>query len=186
MISMDWKRRKSFSLVEVLISLSVIVIFSSLMIPHFLNVKRYLLINEVDKLFVTFSYLQQRAIASNQVQKMFFDFSDRSYYYFDKTGKKSVYNLADSIKFGFMKNSKGPPGQTKKARNLIRNAVTFDLRNKPPRASFYPDGKITPGTVYLVDKEEKMMVALTCPLGQVSYIRKYKYDNGSWMLIEHK
>ena len=45
---------------------------------------------------------------------------------------------------------------------------------------FSPDGKITPGTIYLTDFKKNIMVALTCPIGNISYIRKYQYDNNTW------
>ena len=43
----------------------------------------------------------------------------------------------------------------------------------------YPDGIIQSGTVYVIDSSKKCMYALSSPISQVSYLRKYSY-NGKW------
>lgn len=51
------------------------------------------------------------------------------------------------------------------------------------RIIFFPDGKIQPGSLYLTDTQERYLYALTIPVGQVSYIRRYRYDHHRWVLL---
>lgn len=46
---------------------------------------------------------------------------------------------------------------------------------------FYPDGKIKPGTLYLTDTQHKWWYALTCQVGEISYLRRYRQEGTKWV-----
>ena len=182
------KKRNKFSfstnfahtLVELIIAVAIVFVIVSLSIPSFIGMEKYTLMDEVDKMFMDLSLLQQRAIASNQEQRVYFNTQNNSYYYMGLQGKKNVRRLAQKIKFGFIKGAKGPPGGKGKAK-AITKPINLDYQYDPPQAIFYPDGKITPGTIYMTDKKGKFMCALTFPVGQIAYLRKYAYHGGCWV-----
>ncbi len=170
------RKQQSFSLVEFIVSLSILIIIAAIALPKFSISKRYLLQSEVHKLFVTFSFLQQKALASHRIQKLFID--AQSYTYGAGSQRKIVTNLHKNIAFNFLKNAKGPPATP---RTLIKKSVTFPPTKGRTIVTFWPDGRITSGTIYLTDNKEKYMTALTCPVAPVSYIRTYNYRNGKWV-----
>ncbi|MFH0898514.1 MAG: prepilin-type N-terminal cleavage/methylation domain-containing protein [bacterium] len=171
-------RKKAFSLVELMVSISIIVIFSSFFIAYSFENKSCVVASELEKLFLTFSYLQQKAMASGQEQELFFDCNCNEYYYGMPNGKRCTTKLHSFVMFGFFRGSKGPPG---KAVNEICTPVTFPLKNNILTATFFPDGKISPGTVYLIDRNKKEMRALTSPIAPVFNLRKYRYDKEKWV-----
>jgi len=82
--------------------------------------------------------------------------------------------LSQPIQFGIMPNIKGPPSS---AHTLITKPISF----KNNTLVCYPSGIISAGTIYMTDNKQ-CMYALSCPVGYVSYLRKYRYANG-WKLI---
>ncbi|KKQ11546.1 MAG: hypothetical protein WCS92_03285 [Candidatus Babeliales bacterium] len=182
--------RKSFSLVELLIFLSLILVMVTVAVPRLDFFNNYFLSHELDKLFVTFSYLQQKAIAGNKRYSITFDLVNNSYSY--QAGSSVTVpelvttKLSDKVSFGFIDGAMGPPSSpTKKIEkfiNLEKNINNSD-RKLREEVSFWPNGRISHGTIYLVDKSHKSMGALTCSVSQVSYIRRYKYENSVWKLF---
>ena len=83
--------------------------------------------------------------------------------------------------FDFKQGVFGPPSTPIKP---IKNRITFK-KNKQGEffVEFYSNGKVDSGTTYFVDKNHKNMFALTCPISQVSYIRKYQYLKNKWVII---
>jgi len=127
--------------------------------------------NEVENLFTTISYLRQKAIASNCIYELLFTTTANRYSY-KQNNKIITHQLARQVLFGYLAQTKGPPSSPK---NLLTKPVSF-YNNK---VVFYPNGKISPGSVYLIDRKKKVMKALTCPISQVSFIRKYRYHKRS-------
>lgn len=169
------KKVKSFSLIELLAVIFVIIILLIFTAPKFSFFNKFILKNEVDKIFTLFSYLQQKAIASNTQQEIIFNLQEDSYL-MNLQSKKN--KLAYIVKFGFLSNSYGPPSDPTK---LIQDAITFKkIAENKFKLIFHPDGKIEPGSIYFVDKDYKNMLALTIPVSNVSYIRKYEYKNEKW------
>ena len=182
--------RKSFSLVELLIFLSLILVMVTVVVPRLDFFNNYFLSHELDKLFVTFSYLQQKAIAGNKKYSITFDLVNNSYSYQSGCSvtvpELVTTKLSDKVSFGFIEGVMGPPSSpTKKIEkfiNLEKNINNSD-RKFSEEVSFWPNGRISHGSIYLVDKSHKSMGALTCSVSQVSYIRRYKYENSVWKLF---
>ena len=96
-------KSKSFSLIEILVVLGVISFVLLISVPRLSIFNKVILKNELEKLFTTFSFLQQRAIASNIEQKIIFDLDQNTYSY-----NLHKHRLPGSVKFGFLQGTKGP------------------------------------------------------------------------------
>ena len=169
---MQPKPLPAFTLIELLITLSLFLFLATLTIPLPSFVTKALVKNEIEQLHTTFSFLQQKALATGVKQKLSFDLSNNRYTY-KLRSKKITHKLPTKVSFGFFPNALGPPS---KANRPITQASTF-----PNQITFSPDGTITPGTIYLVDNNKKIMNALTVPVSNVSYVRKYRYGDKRWV-----
>lgn len=161
--------RQGYFLIEISICLVLIIIISSLALPNLNFLNQELIVTELEKLHMTFTYLQQVAVSSNKKQELKI-FPPKAYSYGDHTEQ-----LSSNIEFGLNGHTQGPPSSQDKE----VNSVTF----KNSAVNFYPDGKIQPGTIYLTDRSKTYLYALTVPVGQISFIRKYKNKNGKWVLL---
>jgi Tfp pilus assembly protein FimT len=168
--------KRSFSLVEILVSLSILLIITVITIPRFFNFDDYHLRNELDHLFVVASYLQQRAIACCFVQKIMFNVNENSYI-FEIDKKHKTHVLHKNLQFGFLHSALGSPGE---AKNSILQAISFNNRSEIPIMRFFSDGKATQGTVYIANKKKNIMGAFTSSVSPVSCLRKYMYKNDRW------
>ncbi len=162
-----------------MLSISILLIIFSLTIPRLNFLNNYFLYHEQDLLLSTLSYVQHKAIAANAAQFFWFDITKNTYSYRYPKNKVQTYTLKHGVTFGFLPGSKGPPS---KAEHLIVHPITFDTHQKNHTATCFPNGTITPGTIYLIDKNKKTMVALTCSISAATYIRKYSYEDGRWIM----
>lgn len=167
------KSNTSFSLIELLVVLAAFSIVLFIGLPSFAFFERTILKQEVHKLFIAFSYLQQKALAANKKQTLSFDCVKQMYHYASLTGKTCTCRLPNTIIFGFLSGAKGPPSSPTK---IINKSITFASNH----VTFYPNATISPGTIYLITKKRSVMMALTSPISQVSYIRMYRYESNQW------
>ena len=162
--------QQGFYMVEVIVVVGILSFFAMLSIPHFSFVRDSIVRAELDKIHSTFCYLQQMAMTDNQIYELNFDDEKNCYSYQDK-----CCFLHSQVKFGVLKNVLGPPSDPKE---LLESGISFtDLRT-----IFYPTGIIKPGIVCLVDLSETIMYCVSNSVSQVSFIRKYSYQNG-WALL---
>jgi type II secretory pathway pseudopilin PulG len=160
-------RKAAFSLIELLIVLSLCMIIATLFSVNLSFFERLLVHVEADKLLVTCRRLQYQACATQQPQQIQFDVPHNRYTY-----ETTTEHLNRSVSFGTLHEVKGPPS---KPSSVITNPVTF-VQN---RIVFTPDGIIQPGSVYLISNDKQVMYALCSPVSKVSFLRLYRYD-GSW------
>ena len=132
---------------------------------------------DLHRLFTVFSFVQYKAMASNTQQTITFDLEKKSYTYLSLSNKETTVTLASGNMFGVIHGVKGPPSSLT---SLIKKAITFQSPSGELRANLMTNGKISPGTVYLINQKTTILCALTCPVSQVSYIRLYVYRNGQW------
>jgi prepilin-type N-terminal cleavage/methylation domain-containing protein len=161
--------RKAFTLIEVMVVISLLMLFSSFAIMHISFFDTTVVRLELDKLMAACLYMQQLAIATNEEKHLVFD-EQKSAYYFDTYSEK----LSQRVRFGFLRGVNGPPGSPI---DTIEKAITFPLK----RISFYPTGIISSGTVYFVDRKKQVLYALSNAVSHVSYLRLYSYT-GAWNL----
>lgn len=120
---------------------------------------------------MVFCHLQQVAISSNKILTLQFNIPSNSYSF-----QNNSVILSKNVTYGVVDYAKGPPSLPNK---IINKPITF----KNNQVIFSHDGKINPGTIYLSDKLKRYLYAITIPISQVSLIRKYKYLNKQWILI---
>lgn len=167
---MPKKLIQGFSLVELLIVVAIVAIIVGLTMTNLSFFDRILLRAELNKLHATCVYAQRCAMAVNKKQVITFDKRNKAY-----TFNGHRQKLARVVDFGVIVGAKGPPSSPNQA---IGSPITF----KDEQIVFEPNGVIGAGTVYLVDAKKRSMCALSCGISQVSFLRKYRYDN-KWGLI---
>ena len=172
-------KKKSFSLIELLVVLSIFSIILVLFISKFSFLNKFLLKNEIEKLYSDFYFLQQKAISKNEKQELFLELNNNLYFY-NVLDKKVIRKFSNFIEFGFLKSVKGPPSCPRK---YINKAVTFKKYDSFYKVEFFNNGIVSAGTIYLIDKNKKYMNALTVGVSNVFYIRKYKFVNSHWLEI---
>ncbi|HBS47581.1 TPA: hypothetical protein DEO28_04425 [Candidatus Dependentiae bacterium] len=175
------KKSNGFSLLEILITVSLLLIIASFAVANFSFFDKFLLNAETSKLFSVLTYQQQKAIASGKQKQMQINI-EKNCFIFDENGKNIVEKLNDKVIFGFIPDAKGPPSSPTKP---ITSAITFAKENENFVIKFAPDGKINCGTIYLTSKNKKFMAAISTPISQVSLLRKYVYKVGRWELIRN-
>lgn len=151
-ITQNLMSNKGHTLIELVVSLSIISLLYFISTPIWSYFDDKLFNLQVEKLYLKVSYLKQLAITTNTKQKLYFD----------------------NLPLGVLPNTLGPPSNPK---SNVGKPHTF----KDGHITFYPDGIISPGTVYL--KSKYNMYAITCPISQISHIRKYKYANQKWVKL---
>ena len=162
------KNRSAFSIIELTIALALVALIAAFCIPTMSLYKKKLISNEALHIQTTCRYLQQRALAENTNFELIFNEADQSY-----SGGGECHKLSSSIKFGTLPGILGPPLNPT---STIKKAITF------PRSKiiFYPHGTTTSGSIYLVGGNNKLLYAITIPVGNVPHIQIYDYKNGSW------
>ena len=169
----------SFSLIELLITLALVVLLVAFTVPRTTFFARFIVQAEINKMYAICSYLQQRALAANDAQELQLDLTSNTYRFANLQGKQTTQRLHDQVRFGVLPQASGPPG---KPTASLTNASTFPEENGVPCIQFMTNGKITSGTVYFIDRSKKCLGALTCAVSQVSYMRRYIYDNHQWVV----
>jgi prepilin-type N-terminal cleavage/methylation domain-containing protein len=163
-------KKSGFTLIELMVVIGVLGCIIMLTTVNFNFLNEAVLHQEVEKLYAACMHAQQIALTSSQDQIMLFDLGDKTYTF---NGHKE--RLPQNIEFGYIVGAKGPPSSPI---NTIINPVTFKSR----QIVFSASGIISPGTIYLTDTQKHHMYALSSPISQVSYLRKYRYDS-KWGLI---
>jgi len=163
------KNSAGFAVLELLIVLSLITLSAGLGLAWFSVFDRFMIRLELDTLYTHCMRLQQEAQLTGQTKELIFDHVHHSY----EIGQK-WYVLSSHVRFAERADIQGPPSQ----RKGHQQGITF-IKDK---ILFYPDGIISSGTVYITDKAKKYLYALSVGVSQVSYIRKYVYQNG-WVIL---
>lgn len=159
-----------FSLLEILIVLAITCLLCGLISFNLSFVHSAQAHQEINLLYARMGALQQTAIATAQNQILQFIPHEHAYWWENK-----LYRLPKSVRFQVLSTLKGPPSTPHETPS---SAVTFPNH----RITFYPDGIIQAGTVYLLN-DKQQQYALSCGVSTVSFLRKYRYD-GIWKIIE--
>ena len=160
--------KKGFTLIELSISLVLLATLLFLTGVHSRFLNRLLVRAELECLYSTCYFLQQQAIISGEDQKLVFIPSSNTYSFNNQTR-----SLAQHVIFGTVSGAKGPPS---KAENSIQSPISFKDNN----LTFYPDGIIASGTIYLTDRLRQYGYALSSGVSHMSYLRKYQYTGNQW------
>lgn len=161
---------KGFTLLEMVVVLALITIGALLTIPIFRIFDQLMVRTEVDVIYLAIKSLEQKAVTSGNQQELIFDEKNNSY-----TAEGVVYHLHSPAIFGIVEKVAGPPSKPQK---IITKPINFPDN----KLIIFSDGVIQAGTIYITDKEKKYFYALTCPVSDISYLRRYVY-NGHWTLL---
>ena len=164
--------KRGFLLLEYSMVCALIVCIMMIAIGSNECLYRWQVRSEIDILYATACYLQQRALATNQAQCLTFNIDDHTYSF-----GKTTYRLPPVVRFGSGTGALGPPSAPSKP---IVNACSFSERS----IIFWPDGIIKAGTVYLVDRKQRDTFALSSGIGSIACLRKYHYKQGAWFCLE--
>lgn len=164
-------KQAGFSLFELCIVLALVAFFATIALVTFPSYDQLFVHAELDRLYTAFLACAHKAIASGTTQTISFDSKQMSY-----KCDGITYPLANRVCFGSVEQSWGPPANP---REPIKEPITFVHQ----RALCYPDGKIQAGTIYLTDTNHTSMFAITSSVGQVSYLRRYRYTHQTWELL---
>jgi len=162
--------KHGFSLIESMIAIGLVTIIAGLALWNMHLFSGVVVRADIEKLYTVCVYLRQKAVSTQQEQVLEFDFKNNTYRY-----DSGLHYLNSGVVYGFIEGVKGPPSAPQKH---IAKCSTFDR----DRITFYPDGVIQSGTLYVTDSAGKTLYALTCGIGQISFLRKYRYDN-SWHIL---
>ncbi len=168
--------RKAFTLLEMLLVLVIVTILCAITIHSFGDDDRTLMLQELEKIEVVVHYLQQRAMATQQAQSLVITTTAQTYRY---GSVRQV--LPPRICFGYVATAHGPPGNPTAP---LTHVATFPAVNPTTfLIKIFPNGKMSSGTLYMRNYGGTRLGALTCTVSQVSYLRKYMYDSGQWVLL---
>lgn len=163
-------RAQGTALLQLSIVIVCVVILTSFTVASVSFYKRYIVCAQAQKIKTLFLLLQQKALVMREEIRLVCDVTNRTLS--TSTHKEE---LAQGVFFGYLQSVMGPPS---KPNQLLHNPITFANNT----AIFYPDGTISSGTIYLIDAQKSCMYAITCPSGQVGFIRIYRYDHG-WNIL---
>ncbi len=141
-------------------------------VPSFYAFHEQLALAEVHKLSSFIQVCSYRAMATNTNQIIHFNINDNSY---ECAGHSE--QLSSDVAFGAGKDVCGPPSHPRKP---ISKPISFSNCS----LIIYSDGMMQSGAIYLTNKTKSITYALTTPVGPVSYVRKYRYKQNSWQLLE--
>ncbi len=163
--------KEAFTLIEVILVIALVALLACLGMMQLSFLDSTIARMEVDKLSVVCSFLQQHAIVTNSEQVLKCDVLKNEYHF-----GSSREIVSRRIAFDFLKGTMGSPGNPN---HSITKAITFAGSS----IHFYPTGIISSGTIYLVDKNNRYMYALSNAISQVSHVRLYRYDGGKWKIL---
>jgi prepilin-type N-terminal cleavage/methylation domain-containing protein len=162
--------RQGFSLIELTVVLGIVSLLVGMVHLNTSFLVELSVHQELNKLRAIAYYLQRIAQFTGREQVLVFDVVGRSYSFNDRHEV-----LPQGVSFGVLPGVKGPPSSPV---HTIKHPVTF----KENRITFYPEGIVQAGTVYLLHAQRPSMYALSCGVGHVSFLRKYRYDK-TWVLL---
>ncbi len=174
--------RRAFTLLELMLTISLVVMLCTLALPSFFTSNQSLLLQELEKLEVTIRYLQQRALATQQTHELVFDTAANTYSY-TINGKTVSHPLHKNLTFGALPGAHGPPGNPTTPITQALTLPTSKTSNNCFSCKIYSDWKLSPGAIYIMDRQKTTGGALTCAVSEVSYIRRYQYTSHQWILV---
>ena len=163
--------KKGTTLIELMVVLGLISIIVVIGSSYTGVSKRILVLAELEKLYSVFIILQRNAMLERKEQELVFTTDSNSYCF---NGR--LINLGSFLKLGTAIDAKGTPSNPQ---NIITKACSF-IDNK---VIFYADGRVSSGVIYLTDKDGTLTCAISVPVSDFPYIRRYIYRTNSWALI---
>lgn len=124
---------------------------------------------EIDRLYAAMLFMQRKAIIEQKPCMLVFNRIKQGYV------ADVFHSFSSGVRFGAAQGVCGPPSKPDKA---IKDPVVWP----GGVVTFYPDGTIAAGAVYLTDASGRCTYAITCDASETSHVRRYRYD-AKWNLI---
>ena len=159
-----------FTLIELMIVVSLCLLMAQLTISYFSLFDTVIVRSELLSLRMFFQQMRYNAVQTKKELIVTIYPINACYY---TNNYRKIFHSA--VCFGALEGALGPPSAPK---NHITQPITF----KENKIHFFPDGTISSGIIYVVDKHKNSGFAITNGVGAVSYMRLYRYDRGSWVL----
>lgn len=169
--------KNGFLIIELVLTLSLIVIFSSCIIFSSFWFSRYVTLTELKSFQSFFRYVQHKAIVQREDIKIICDIENSQCVEENTTIGKEIFTLHNDIRFQILPGILGPPAS---AQHIITKPTTF-IHNT---IVFYKTGVISSGTIYLLNTQSNTQYALSNAISPISFLRLYQYKNGKWEIIE--
>lgn len=156
------------SLLECCFVVAILACMVSIGFSHITFLYKLQVQSEVEQLHAQLQSLQQKALATNTVQRLTVDTTTGIYQCNDRT-----HTLISSLRFDYPQGALGPPSAPT---HPITKACTF----ADSTIIFWPDGIIGAGTIYITDTKKRYSYALSSGIGTISSLRIYEYKQDKW------
>lgn len=169
------KCKPAYTLLELLIAASVIVIIVSIAIPK-LKIDNSVTIKlELKRLKTYCNFLVRCAIITSKTQELTLNLPENSYAFDNKTIK-----LDSNISFGILESIKILPNNSNK---ILEKFLERPSSFKNNKINFYPNGTTSAGIIFLKDKNQQYCLALSLGISQLPYIRCYEFKASRWQIL---
>ncbi len=167
-----WKNNyHGYSLLEICIVLLLIALVTTFGVSSVRFLNNFSVNAALHTIRATCKQLQQRAQSTQATQTLTVDQKNNCLRHDHGTIK-----LNNTIQINTLNDVLGPPGSP---RNKITNAVTF----KHNVITFYKNGSISGGTIYLTDNGNSYQYALSNSIGSVPTLQLYRWHDDAWHTI---
>ena len=117
---------------------------------------------------------------STGAEQQLFIFSEKNSYSYPVTHKARVTReLSSEIRFGVKPGTYGPPGRPTSVIKKIATFELFDDKKSIFVIRFFPQGQISSGTLYLLDRNNSCY-ALAHSISPYALFRVYKLEGELW------
>lgn len=161
--------QNGFSLIELMIVIALLSLIAMLSIGSYHTFNRFLISSELNQLRLLLLCMRYKAMALHSTISILFNRTQQSY-----TLDNHTYYL-QTASLNHIPGVMGPPAYPQQ---LITKSITF----ADDRITFYADGTMSAGTLYITDKQQSCMYALTIAVHDTANIRIYSY-NKTWHLL---
>lgn len=166
-------KQQGYGLLQLGILLSVLVVIAMVSLPRLSFLQHQLYRTEIEKMMLMCKYLQRLALVHNQDQYLHI-FPNESCY--EGAGHREY--LPRGLTFSVLPGVYGPPSNPQQ---LLQAYTTF----KDDRIVFYAQGIMQSGTIYLADRDNKLMYAISSAVSPIAHLRAYTYDliGHEWVVL---
>ncbi len=161
---------KGFSLLEITVVLTLIALLVTFTLYNFDFFTRNALHAEAEKIAALIRTSRMSALATHRLISLTINIQHNTL-----CTLQYQEHIRKGIHIGVIPNSFGPPSRPEQP---LTSACTFAHNT----IIFYPDGTVTPGTLYITDTHKRYMYAITCPIAHTFYLRIYSYEQRRWHL----
>lgn len=168
---------RGFTLIELVVTLAILVIVSTLGLPLLIQDPRAELTDEQELLAYTITLLRQKALTTGLAQQITINEHSSSYAYQSQRGEVT-HALSKNIGFGLLTGAPAPP--TTHTPYKPGTWCTFENSDGVYQIKIFSNGKVNPGFICLRHQKQPLMAALTYDVSGLSYCRRYVYTGGVW------